>query len=310
MKVALILIIFIIVCLKIIFFSAKKKELTKKTKCNYKKIYNNTNKKYLDNIHKRDFYNRISMDDTIKNKLNKISIFILDKINNENNMNFHKTGYDNILVKSDNKYNKNYIYDLFVYDKTNNYDLKLKVDIIYFNDISNKNKSIPSPMEIISIPNNTMMSIDIKKTEELFDIHVNSIDIINSLLFTSDLDLVNTSNTDNVKISNNDFKGLNDTSNEFSLLTSKIRTPYIQKSTIRNKWPELNKKKSLLKAEQKNWDEWGIPNGRIVIKEIQRISSNDPAINRQYGNIGQYHNLFEKSNFSGAVSSSNSQPMS
>jgi len=327
MKAFIILVIVILICVKIliidnIFYKNHNNHKNHKNHNNHnnhnnlnkgESLYNSSSIRNIKKIKENTFYNRGTLPENIKNKLDLISNHVLKELNYNNNLDFNKTGYDNILIKSDYNNNRNYIYDLFIYDKRNNYDLKLKVNLIYYNDEIIKKKLMPSPMEIISIPNNLIIDIDLKKNKQKLNkqklnIHINFVDIINSTLFTSKLDLINTTNTDNIKISNNSFKGLNDTSNEFTLLKPAIRTPYIEKYNIRNKWPELNIKSSLLKVVQKNWNEWGVPSGFLNIKRIQSLGSNNPTVNKHFGSSGRYNNMFMKTNASGAVSSSDSQP--
>ena len=270
---------------------------------NYKKDLNNTKDK---------FYIPITLDDNVKIKLDNISKIVLKEINTINKYNLRNTGYDEVLVKTDNNNNKHYIYDMFVFDKVLYNDFKLRVNIISYNEQEINNKLIPNPMEVISVPNKFLIKSnnDNNDNNEL-NIHVNSINIVNSSLVTDQLDLINTTNVDNIKVhlnENLDYKKLNNTSNNYANVETISDNPYIKKAIIRNKWPSLNTKSSLLINVKKKWNEWGIPEGKGDIKYIQSTVSNNPTVNKEFGNKGYYNNMFSKINASGAVSSSDSQP--
>ena len=167
-------------------------------------------------------------------------------------------------------------------------------------------------MEVIPIPNKTLTKfIKKEKNNVTEEIHINSIDIVNSSLFTDKLDIINTSNVEDIKVHINkdsNFKGLNNTSNHYTNVGEIKSNPFIEKSIVRNKWPKLDNSKSLLIKIKKDWNEWGIPIKNNEIKYIQKIAKDNPTINKQIGTNGKYDNLFKKTNASGSVSSSSMQP--
>ena len=319
MKASILLVSFILICFVIIIviqFVSKNnnnnnnKNKNKKILKNYKKLFINENIKELKDTTQK-YYIPTTTSSNIKMKLDRISKVVLLSVNKPNLYNFYNTGYDDVLIKTDLNNNKHYIYDMFVYDKINNYDLKLRIDLIHYNEGKIDNKLIPGPMEIISVPNQFLVESNKKKENNLSEIHINSINIVNSSLYTNKLDLINTSNTENIKIDineNSDYKKLNNTSNHYSNVGEIIANPYIQKSKIRNQWPDLNVKSSLIINVKKDWNEWGIPDGNNKIRFIQAMASDNPTVNKEFGNKGDYNFMFRKTNASGAVSSSDSQP--
>jgi len=317
MKASIIFISFVLICfvtLIIIQLLFKKDIVEKKNKImknNNHMLFINNNIKKLNNTNNNMFIPKTTCR-LIRKELDDLNKIVLLNVNKPNLYEFHKTDYDNILVKYDGN-NKHFIYDMFVYDKIKNYDLKLRIDLIKYNSKEINNKLIPSAMEIISVPNKFLLKPVEEKINNTIteEIHINSIDIVNSSLFTDKLDIINTSNTEEIKIHINkdsNFKGLNNTSNHYTNVDEIKYNPYIEESIVRNKWPELNHSKSLLINIKKDWNEWGIPNKNDEIKYIQKIAEDNPTYNKQIGPNGQYDNLFKKNNASGTISSSSMQP--
>lgn len=313
MKATIILITFIILCI-ITLFIIHLITNNNNTETNIKSIKLNIIKNNNKNINyiKQQYFIQNTIDNNTTIMLNKLSNFILNNINNSTKFNLKKTGYEQVIINTDLNNNKHYIYDLFVFDKINYNDLKLKVNLINYNEQPINNNLIPNAMNVISTPNKFLIKYDNNTNYKKLNIHINSVDIINSTLATDKLDVINTTNIDNIKLhlnKNLDYHKFNNTSNDYYSVGEIKSNPFIEKSKIRNKWPDLNKDNKLFLSVNKNWNEWGIPNNdNNYIKYIQSTISNNPTVNKQIGIKGQYNNLFSKYNASGSIASSSSQP--
>ena len=314
MRPTVLLLVFVLIC--IIILSLKKKNIDEYNQnINYNKLNKLNNKCNQNLLIYSKYNNKMTLNNTKKNKYQNGILPIeikkdLDTINNlilnSINKNYHNTGYSDVILEEDNNKNRRYIYDVFIHDKKENLDLKLKIDLIKLFNKHNKNnnKLIPSPMEIISIPNK-MLKVNKNKLHnydnDIKFIHVNSIQIFNSVLHNK-IKLINTNNVEKNIINNNsNFKGEFKSELEVSNIKGS-NNPYIQKSVITNKWPLNNNKFKLVIKKHNKWDDMGVYKS-YNLEYIQSKISNYPTMNKVMGNEGIYKDLFKKSNTSGIKSS-------
>ena len=277
----------------------------------------------------------------VNDELNRLSNYILIMLNKKSIFNFVKTSYGDIKILKDKDGNKQYIYELFVRDIGHCFNLKLYVNIItYINEnfflkhtnedstafeykafkhypigIPSLHQYIPTAMDVIPTRNEVLSnkSIDYPQLDDISVVYVNSIQVDNSTLVLHPRD----------KTNNLFLGGINDNVLENSNVCND-NTPYIESAAIRNKWPRLNSQPILQKAwpctpESEKWDYLGVyepPAKPTRLCPGVRSSTTQQPLTPNYWrtlatipkNSGPNSWLFSKTNASGSVASSSSQP--
>ena len=304
--------------------------------------FNNKPIELTDNTYNEKFI-YATTDKFLQDELRQISKIVLKKINN-GIFQFQYVNTGDTLIITDKNGNRNYKYDLFVTEKTQYTQFKFYINVVKFIDnenyirfedtldkkqvfkyypigIPSKEQLIPDPMDIIPTGNDVLStdSINYPKLPQINKVYINSIGIENANWLLNNYTDTNRTN----KLCG----GISDGSFQYSMVHGD-NNPYIEHAKIRNRWPTLEQQPCNYKnwpSIPKNdfWNMFGIYNKNADITTIDkkehgetwaatcvpaRPGNENPTVTQLPRNCGQYADLFDLTNASGAIASSMSQP--
>jgi hypothetical protein len=303
----------------------------------------NGNQIVLDGNLKKNKFIYATTDKFLQDELRQISKIILSEINNDI-FTFQYVNTGDVVILTDEEGNRNYKYDLFVTEKTQFTQFKFYINVIKFIDnqnyvkyedtldqrqvfkyypigIPSKEQLIPDAMDVIPTGNDVLStaSINVPQLPEIKRVYINSIGIENANWLLNNY-------TDNNR-ENKLCGGISDNSYDFSMVHGDTE-PYIEHAKIRNRWPTLEQEPCNYKnwpVIPKNdfWNMFGIYNRNKAITSNEkaqygetwattcvpaRPGNENPTVTQLPRGCGQYAELFNMTNGSGASSSGMSQP--
>ena len=300
----------------------------------------NNNPIQLEDNPTQEKYIYATTDKFLQDELRQISRIILDKLNNDIfTFQYVNTG-DTVIITDENG-NKNYKYDLFVTEKTQYTQFKFYINVIKFIDNTNytryedtldsrqvfkyypigipsKEQLIPTAMDVIPTGNDILStaSINVPQLPEIKYVYINSIGIENANWLLNN----------HRRAGAEPCGGIADGTYQYSMVHGD-HNPYVEHAKIRNRWPTLEQDPGCKNwpAIPKNdfWNRFGIyqRNNDVTAEDKKRYGetwaatcvpvrpgNENPTVTQLPRRCGQYANLFDLTNASGAISSSMSQP--